>query len=690
MEKQRRIQMNFRLLVIFAACSVAFAETGTELFQKAVVQERAAGNLEEAIKIYQRVAREYPKDRPLAAKALVQAARCYEKLGQDKAIKLYGQVISEFGDQRELAAVSRERLAALTPPKANSSAGMVARQIPTRVSSLQPFESDGRRLFNVDRGDLMVAAMDGSNAKTIFASENSGGRGRIMSLPSISRDGSRAAFKLSRATDAICVVGSDGSGFRQIFDFGRRTPALLGGWSHDGRYLLAFVIEPDAPSGSLVSISVADGSVRKLVNGGLPSPQTRLFEPPLAQFSPDGRYVAYSKGGGRIGKPEAPQPERGVYIVSADGVNQGHFAEQPGAAVLLDWTADGRYILFVGNRTGVPAIYAQAVAGGKPQGDPILIKQDAGEVWKGFMSKDGSLLYSVTGSQGELRVLSLDPRNKGVSGAGERFPLKFKESPMGAAWSADGRMVAYSLTTQRAGEHRLVIRTLDTGQERELTLPGPGGTIEWARDGSTVYESSAPRHTVESITLADGAVRQIATFDKALRSIMATADGKALLIELNSLERTDASIVRHDLETEVDTVMVSKPLAFRLAVSPDGTRVAAIDRDPDGNQSVSVKPATGGEWNRLATLGTSGGQQLWWTADSAGLIISRGRSQARSLWGVSVADGAAVQLTEFPPEGRINVIAIRPDGEQVLLLAQESPAELWALENFGSKLQRTR
>jgi hypothetical protein len=36
------------------------------LFQKAVTQERAAGNLEEAIKLYQRVATEFASDRALA------------------------------------------------------------------------------------------------------------------------------------------------------------------------------------------------------------------------------------------------------------------------------------------------------------------------------------------------------------------------------------------------------------------------------------------------------------------------------------------------------------------------------------------------------------------------------------------------------------------------------------------------
>jgi Tol biopolymer transport system component len=687
--------MNSRLLLVFVACSMAFAETGAELFQKAVVQERAAGNLEEAIKIYQRVAREYPKDRALAAKALVQAARCYEKLGQDKAVKLYEQVAREFGDQRELAAVARERLSALTPPpKANSSAGMVARQIPVASPYNLPAQSDGRRLFYVNRagGGLMASAMDSSNAKLLFATTGPGGTGLIMSLPSVSRDGSKVAFKLRQATDTICVVGSDGSGFRQVLDFGRWTPAALGGWSHDGRYLLAFVIEPDAPSGSLVSISIADGTVRKLVNGSLPSPQTRLYEPPWAQFSPDGRYVAYSKGGGSIGKPEPPQPERGVYIVSADGVPGGHFAEQPGAAVLLDWTTDGRHILFAGSRAATAAIFAQAVAGGKPDGDPILIKHDAGEIFRGFMSKDGSLLYSVAGSHGEVRLLSLDPGNKAASGTSVRFPERFKESPSGGAWSADGKMIAYTLTTG-GGEHKLVIRTLGTGQERELTIPGPAGIVEWARNGSTVYEGSVLRQSIQSVTLATGAVRQIATFHNTVQSISATADGKALLIELNSVfDGLNASVVRHDLETGVDTELISKHLASKLAVSPDGTRVAAVDRDPDGKQSVSVKPAKGGEWTTLVTIGATGANALRWTPDGAGLIFPGdiGQGRDRGIWGLSATDGTAVKLAVFPPGGQSGVVAIRPDGKEALLVTNVNGNELWALENFGSKLQRAR
>src|SRR5580692_10018701 len=107
--------MKLRVLIaslMFGAAAFA-ADTGAELFQKARTQETAAGNLDEAIKLYQRVATEFASDRPLAAKALVAEAQCYEKLGEDKAVKLYEQVAHDFRDQRASAATANARLAAL-------------------------------------------------------------------------------------------------------------------------------------------------------------------------------------------------------------------------------------------------------------------------------------------------------------------------------------------------------------------------------------------------------------------------------------------------------------------------------------------------------------------------------------------------------------------------------------------------
>jgi uncharacterized protein (TIGR03435 family) len=110
--------MKLRILLAGLICGLVAlaADTGGELYQKAITLEKADGNLKEAIQLYQRVAQEFSSDRALAAKALMQAAHCYELLGpgeQDKAIKIYEQVAREFGDQRQPAESARTKLASL-------------------------------------------------------------------------------------------------------------------------------------------------------------------------------------------------------------------------------------------------------------------------------------------------------------------------------------------------------------------------------------------------------------------------------------------------------------------------------------------------------------------------------------------------------------------------------------------------
>src|SRR5262245_55177032 len=64
---KRRILVSIGLLL--SASATLFGQTPQELFNQALVQERAAGNLEQAVQLFQRVARESSDDRALAAQA---------------------------------------------------------------------------------------------------------------------------------------------------------------------------------------------------------------------------------------------------------------------------------------------------------------------------------------------------------------------------------------------------------------------------------------------------------------------------------------------------------------------------------------------------------------------------------------------------------------------------------------------
>jgi hypothetical protein len=98
---------------LILALSMVFAESPLELYQRALVQEQAAGNLQQAIELYERAAKEAGDDRALAARALIRAAGSYEKLGQPAAADLYVQVMRTYPEQREQVTFAQSRLVAM-------------------------------------------------------------------------------------------------------------------------------------------------------------------------------------------------------------------------------------------------------------------------------------------------------------------------------------------------------------------------------------------------------------------------------------------------------------------------------------------------------------------------------------------------------------------------------------------------
>src|SRR6516165_10016143 len=89
------------MMIICLTAGAASAQTALELYQRALVQEQAAGNLPEAITLYRQAAKEAGNDRGLAARALIRAARSYEKLGQPEAADLYGEVMRTYPEQHD-------------------------------------------------------------------------------------------------------------------------------------------------------------------------------------------------------------------------------------------------------------------------------------------------------------------------------------------------------------------------------------------------------------------------------------------------------------------------------------------------------------------------------------------------------------------------------------------------------------
>ena len=68
-------------LLTLALSIVLTAQSAQELYQRALVQEHANGNLTDAIALYAQALQTAGKDRALAAKVLMRIAGAHEKLG---------------------------------------------------------------------------------------------------------------------------------------------------------------------------------------------------------------------------------------------------------------------------------------------------------------------------------------------------------------------------------------------------------------------------------------------------------------------------------------------------------------------------------------------------------------------------------------------------------------------------------
>lgn len=99
------------------------AESPTELLQQGLLEEEANHNLEAAIQAYQSVLDQFEDQRRLGATAAFRLGECYRKLSRtNEAVAQYERILREFADQETLATLSRQNLAGLGQPAAETRA----------------------------------------------------------------------------------------------------------------------------------------------------------------------------------------------------------------------------------------------------------------------------------------------------------------------------------------------------------------------------------------------------------------------------------------------------------------------------------------------------------------------------------------------------------------------------------------
>ena len=701
------------LAVALAGSGAAPAQSGNELFQKALVKERSEGDLAGAIKLYQTILQEHGQDRKLAAKALLQLGRCHERLGQADARKAWERLLRDYAEQTEQVQDARAGLAALGRPADPSAVTLRRVWTASGSGALGGISPDGRYLSFTDweTGDLAVRDLAaGQNRRLTTTGSWNEPPFDFAENSVVSRDGKRVAYGWYNKDHYydLRVVGLDGSEPRVLLADKQWTWLQPFDWSPDGKEVLALISRKGLFR--IVLVSAAQGSVRVLKEW----PNSRWTE--KLSFSPDGRYIVCDPWGGVKGSQD-------ILLLSSAGGEETPLIQHPAKDWSPVWTPDGKKVVFASDRTGTLGLWAIGVTDGKPQGVPELVKPDIGQLARlmGF-TRQGSLYYAVEGGMGDVYVAELDPATGKVAAQAAPVANRFAGTNMGPSWSPDGQYLAYHSHRGPQGASELgaltiVIKSVKTGEERDLSVKlRQDGPVRWFPDGKsflvggTTEDQSGQLPGFYRINAESGEVSLIKRVTGAARplGVNLSPDGKAIFYVHRETGKGERIMV-YQMETgeEKELFRTVSPQSFgssgRLDPSPDGRQLAFVLRDPATSSTVvKIMPVSGGELRELVGGPRYRDVELGgWSPDGRYLFIVTGGQgvQPSQLWRVPAEGGEPQKLDVNMQRQWYNRTegghsphfpAVHPDGRRIVFetgRGRDIEPEIWVMENLLPELK---
>ncbi len=705
-EKETAMKRVFTLpmvvLLLALGAGMAPAQSGYDLFQKALVKERAEGNVQEAIHLYQRIVREHAGNRALVAKALVQIGQCYEKLGKGEARKAYELVLRNYADQQDAAAEARARLAALAPPAGRNGPAMTARRIwagPDLDVQGRP-SPDGHYFTFTDweTGDLAVRDLLTSQNRRLTNKGSWFASNEFAFFSIVSPDGKQVAYSWYNKDNTwelrlLPLDSTSETAKPRILFHNEQTEYIRpDDWSPDGKQVLA-LLEGKDRTYQIVLVSTADGSARALKTLDWRHVATMAF-------SPDGRYIVYDF------PPKELMPERDIFLLAVDGSREVALVQHPADDHSPHWSPDGTRVLFASDRTGSMGLWAIQVNDGKPQGNPELIKPDIGRAYLRGFTRKGSFYYSVDAGTLDIYIAQLDLPSGKLASSPVAATQRYLGSNAGPAWSPDGEYLAFLRRDPRRlglGSRVIVIRSLKTGEERELSLDTTTYTPPvWSPDGRAFlivgYDGKKGRRGIYKVDAQTGQSTPIVQVETGADVLVAgwAAGGKAVCYV--RYDRKSFGVLSRDLENGKETEIYGVPspaYVNGLAVSPNDRRLAFIVGDPSTRSGALVLiPASGGEARELLRLRqpeSIRAGSLAWTRDGRELIFiteGPGLEGPRPLQRIAVEGGQARRLELAMPN--LRHISFHPDGRRIAFEGGEKKGEVWVMENFLPALRAAR
>jgi len=225
------------------------------------------------------------------------------------------------------------------------------------------------------------------------------------------------------ASDQICIMNADGTGFRQLTSDSVRHfyPSI----SPDGQSVLYSAFREQNVY-EIYELNLNSGNVKRLTN--------RLGVSNAPEVSPDGNTITFMRG-----NPNTQQNQ--IWVMKRDGENPENIPQALGWDPT--WSPDGKLILFASDRDGGVQLFTVSLKGSAIKRVSNLPSIRGRSDW----SPDGSFIVTYSGEawNREVYIMSAD-------GSNARQLTPTGGNSQGPSFSPDGQWIAFTAYFDHYGD----------------------------------------------------------------------------------------------------------------------------------------------------------------------------------------------------------------------------------------------
>jgi len=476
---------------------------------------------------------------------------------------------------------------------------------------------DRAEIAFVSGGDIWTVPTAGGEARLLVAHPANESR------PQYSPDGKKLAFISNRTGggDIYVLTLATGDLRRLTFDDANDQ---LDGWSRDGRWIYFTSSGKDIAGMNDVFRVNSEGGTPMQVSGDRYT--SEFFSTP----APDGKTLAFAARGNSAGqwwrKGHSHLDESELWLLH-DGGKYEQVVERGAKSQWPMWSADGKTVFFMSDRSGAQNLWSKAINGQARQ----LTKFTSGRVLWPTISYDGKTIvfernfgiWKFDTASGQATEVQITRRGAPIGPSIERLTLNNGFQDL--ALSPDGRKIAFvargeifAASSRDGGDAVRVTRTV--AAESDVVWSPDSKRIAYVseRDGAPhlfLYDFTNNAETQLTNTAgADAAPR----FSPDGKLIAFVRDGKELRVyETESKQERKLADARMERPPFLNNRSFawspdSKWLAFSAVSNKSFRNIYAVQ--------ASVKEG-GGETRQISSLASNSGSSISWHPDGTSLLF---------------------------------------------------------------------